>query len=54
MDHLYDIIIEGQVVHKGVCEEEFLDLMDIFSSNYYECGFPHPDTISHKMYSKEN
>ena len=53
MDHLYDIIIEGQTVHKGLSEEEFFDVMSNLSTAYYEVGSPDPKTVSHITYIKE-
>ena len=53
MEHLYDIIIEGQTVHKGISEELFFDVMSDLSNAYYEVGFPDPSTISHITYIKE-
>lgn len=50
MEHLYDIIIEGQTVHKGVSEETFFDVMADLSTAWYEKGFPDPSTISHVTY----
>lgn len=53
MTQLYDIIIEGQTIHKGVSEETFFDVMSDLSTAYYERGYPHPSTISHTTYIKE-
>ena len=53
MEHLYDIIIEGQTVHKGISEELFFDVMSDLSTAYYEVGFPDPSTVTHKTYIKE-
>lgn len=53
MTHLYDILIEGQTVHKGLSEESFFEVMSDLSNAYYERGFPDPSTISHITYIKE-
>ena len=53
MEHLYDIIIEGQTVHKGISQETFFDVMSDLSTAYYEVGFPDPSTVTHKTYIKE-
>jgi len=53
MEQLYDIIVEGQTVHKGISEETFFDIMSDLSTAYYEVGFPDPKTVSHTTYIKE-
>lgn len=53
MTQLYDIIIEGQTVHKGIPEEVFFEVMSDLSTAFYERGFPDPSTISHITYPKE-
>ena len=53
MKHLYDIIIEGQPIHKGLSEEMFFDIMEDLSDSFYRRGFPHPDSISHTCYTEE-
>ena len=53
MAQVYDILIEGQTVHKGVSEETFFDVMTDLSTAYYEVGFPDPSTISHITYIQE-
>ena len=53
MDQLYDIIIEGRTVHKGVSEETFFEVMGDLSDAYYERGYPDPSTITHITYIKE-
>jgi hypothetical protein len=54
MEQVYDIIIEGQTVHKGVSQEVFFDVMSDLSNAYYKMGFPDPSTISHTTYIKES
>ena len=53
MEHLYDIIIAGQPVHKGLCEADFFELMEDLSTAYYETGFPDMSQVTHIMYTKE-
>ncbi len=53
MTQLYDIIIEGQTIHKGVSEETFFDVMSDLSTAYYERGYPNPSDVSHTTYIKE-
>jgi len=53
MEQVYDIIIEGQTVHKALSEVEFFELMSDLSTAYYEVGYPDPSTISHITYLGE-
>lgn len=53
MEQVFDIIIEGQTVHKALTETEFFEVMSDLSTAYYEMGFPNPSTISHLTYIGE-
>lgn len=53
MEHFYDIIIEGQTVHKALSEDTFFEVMADLSTNWYEKGFPNPTNITHTVYTKE-
>ncbi len=53
MQELFDILVEGRVIHKGISQEMFFDIMEELSMNFYETGFPHPDTISHICYTED-
>jgi len=50
MEQVFDIIIEGQTVHKALTQDEFFEVMSDLSTAYYEMGFPDPSTISHTTY----
>ena len=50
MEQVFDIIIEGQTVHKALTSSEFFEVMSDLSTAYYETGFPEPSTISHITY----
>lgn len=50
MEHLYDIIIEGQTVHKALTEDTFFEVMADLSTAWYEKGFPNPTNITHITY----
>ncbi len=54
MEHRFNILIEGQVVHKAVTQEMFFDIMEDLSNAYYETGFPDPKTISHTIHKAED
>jgi len=53
MEHLYDIIIEGQAVHKGLPEGDFFEVMQDLATAYYETGYPDFTKVTHFMYPKE-
>ena len=53
MEHFYDIIIEGQPVHKCLTEETFFEVMADLSNAWYEKGFPNPTDIKHIVYTQE-
>lgn len=50
MEQVFDIIVEGQTVHKALTETEFFEVMSDLSTAYYEMGSPHPSTVSHISY----
>ena len=50
MEQVFDIIIEGQTVHKALTQVEFFEVMSDLSNAYYEMGFPNPSTVSHVTY----
>ena len=53
MEQVFDIIIEGQTVHKALTETEFFEVMSDLSIAHYETGFPDPSKISHITYVGE-
>ena len=53
MEHLYDIMIEGQPVHKGIPEGDFFEIMEDLSTAYYETGFPDLSNVTYTFYTKE-
>lgn len=53
MQYLYDILIEGQPVHKGIPEGDFFEVMEDLATAYYETGYPDLSQVTHIMYTKE-
>ncbi len=53
MEHLYDIIIEGQTEYQGLSEEEFFDTMSYLSNQHYDSGDSSQPLIEYKIYIKE-
>ena len=50
MEQVFDIIIEGQTVHKALTQVEFFEVMSDLSTAHYETGYPDPSKISHITY----
>jgi len=53
MEQVFDIIIEGQTVHKALTQVEFFEVMSDLSTAYYETGYPEPSNVSHITYIGE-
>ena len=53
MEYLYDIIIEGNPIHKAVTEGDFFEIMEDLATAYYETGYPDLSKVTHIMYTKE-
>jgi hypothetical protein len=54
MEYVYDILIDGEVIEKGLSENDFFDMMDDLAEGFYtKEGSPGPGNVSHVMYQKE-
>jgi hypothetical protein len=49
----FDILCKGRVIHRGVSEEEMLDIMDDLSQQFYATGVPNPEDIMVECKSNE-
>ena len=55
MKYLYDILVDGKVIHKGLSEDDFFDMMDDLAEGFYTVdGAPGPGNVTHVMYQKED
>jgi len=41
----YNILCKGRKIHINLTEEEYFDIMEDLSIQYYQTGTPHPDEI---------
>jgi len=45
----YTILHKGKVLYKGLTEEEYFDMMDNLSIEYYQKGCPRPQDLETKI-----
>ena len=45
----YTILHKGKVFHKNLTEEEYFDMMEDLSVEYYQKGFPRPQDLETKI-----
>ena len=45
----YTILHKGKVLHKGLTEEEYFDIMEDLSVEYYQKGSPKPQDLETKI-----
>ena len=45
----YTILHKGKVLHKNLTEEEYFDIMEDLSIEYYQKGFPRPQDLETKI-----
>ena len=45
MKEKYTIILKGKVLYKGLTEEEYFDIMEDLSIEYYQKGTPRPQDL---------
>ena len=46
---VYTILYEGKVLYKGLTQEEYFDIMEDLSIEYYQKGTPNPSNIETKI-----
>ena len=49
METKYTILHKGKVLYKGLTEEEYFDIMEDLSIEYYQKGTPNPSNIETKI-----
>jgi|TARA_R110002012_G_scaffold34837_1_gene100113 hypothetical protein len=45
----YTILHKGKVLRKNLTEEEYFDMMEDLSVEYYQKGFPRPQDLETKI-----
>ena len=46
----YTILHKGKVLYKGLTQEEYFDIMEDLSIEYYQKGSPHPQDLETKIF----
>ena len=46
----YTILHNGKVLHKNLTEDEYFDIMEDLSIEYYQKGSPRPQDLETKMF----
>jgi len=49
---LYNVTVDGKV-YSELTEEEYMDLMEDLSQEFYQTGTPHPDDIHTEVIQNE-
>jgi len=49
MTENYQIILDGKVLYKNLTEEEYFDIMENLSIEYYQTGSPNPNKLETKI-----
>ena len=49
MKESYTILHKGKVLYKGLTQEEYFDIMEDLSIEYYQKGTPNPSNIETKI-----
>ena len=50
MKEKYTILLKGKVLYKGLTEEEYFDIMEDLSIEFYQKGSPRPQDLETKMF----
>ena len=46
----YNILVKGKKIYKSLTEEEYFDIMEDLSLEFYQTGSPKPHEIETEMY----
>jgi len=49
MSDVYTILHEGKVLHENLTEEEYFDMMENLSIEFYQTGSPRPEDLKTKI-----
>ena len=47
----YNILVKGKKIYKSLTEEEYFDIMEDLSLEFYQTGSPKPHEIETEMYT---
>ena len=50
VEEKYTILLKGNVLYKGLTEEEYFDIMEDLSIEYYQKGSPRPQDLETKIF----
>ena len=45
MTEVYTVLHKGKVLHKNLTEEQYFDMMEDLSIEYYQTGSPRPEDL---------
>jgi len=45
MTEVYTVLHKGKVLHKNLTEEQYFDIMEDLSIEYYQTGSPRPEDL---------
>ena len=48
-DESYNIYCKGRKLYSNLTEEEYFDMMEDLSIEYYQTGFPRPENLETKI-----
>ena len=49
MEEKYTILHKGKVLYKGLTKDEYFDIMEDLSIEFYQKGFPRPQDLETKI-----
>ena len=52
-DTTYNILCNGRKIYSSLTEEEYFDVMEDLSIQYYQTGSPHPEDLETEIVGKK-
>ena len=49
MSEVYTILHKGKVLHKSLTQQEYFDIMEGLSIEFYQTGSPRPENLETKI-----
>jgi len=50
IEERYNILCKGRKIYKSLTEEEYFNIMEDLSIEFYQTGSPHPNEIETEIY----